>query len=190
MKYGVVQRPKRGRDVSGDAYLIKELGSSTLVCLADGLGSGPVAAEAAGLAIQCVERYSTLAIAEILKQCHRALKGTRGAVLALLRVDDDKEQVSFVGVGNITFHARSAHPMKPISRNGIVGHRLPNPREFRYRYTPGDLFVLHSDGVSSRFNLDDTSTTIDVAAEPQALAEELVRRFGKDTDDVTLIVLR
>jgi hypothetical protein len=83
MKFGIVHRPKSGRNISGDAYLIKEGEEATLVCLVDGLGSGEAAAEAAQAAIRCVEVNSTLPLSDIMAKCHQALRGTRGAVMAL-----------------------------------------------------------------------------------------------------------
>jgi negative regulator of sigma-B (phosphoserine phosphatase) len=188
MHYGIVHRPKPGRDVSGDAYLITEQKDKVLIALADGLGSGQAAAEASQKAMQCIEENSTMALGDIMAKCHHALRGTRGAVMMLMHVDFAARTVSFMGVGNIGVQVRSVEPIKPISKNGIVGYRLPRVVEFRYRYTPGDLFVLHSDGISSRFALDNPAQwKVD---DLQALAEEIAQRFGKNNDDLTIIVVR
>lgn len=190
MKFGIAHRPKSGHNISGDAYLIKERKEAILVCLVDGLGSGEAAAEAAQVAIHCVEMNSTLPLSDILAKCHQALKGTRGAVMALLRVGFTESTMAFVGVGNIGIHVRSTVPIKPISRNGIVGYRLPRLQEFTYPYTPGDLFVLHTDGISSRFiSLDDDLWT-EEAQDVQTLAEAIAENFGKENDDVTVLVAR
>ena len=189
MKFGIVHRPKSGRNISGDAYLIKEREEATLVCLVDGLGSGEAAAEAAKAAIRCVEVNSTLPLSDIMVKCHQALRGTRGAVMVLLRVSFAESAMAFVGVGNIGIHVRSNALVKPISRNGIVGYRLPRLQEFTYPYTSGDLFVLHTDGISSRFILDDGLWAKELQ-DVQTLADEIARNFGKDSDDVTVLVAR
>lgn len=188
MKFGIVHRPKPGHNISGDAYLIKEGEQATLVCLVDGLGSGKAAAEAAQVAIRCVEVSSTLPLNDIIAKCHQSLRGTRGAVMALLCVNFAESTITFVGVGNIGIHVRSTAPIKPISRNGIVGYRLPRLQEFTYPYTPGDLFVLHTDGISSRFTLNDGLWK--EVQDVQILAEEIARNFGKDNDDITALVAR
>jgi len=149
MEFGIVHLPKHGRDISGDAYLIKEEEEATLVCLVDGLGSGEAAAEAAQAAIRCVEVSNT----------------------------------------SSGIHVRSTALIKPISRNGIVGYRLPRLQEFTYPYTPGDLFVLHTDGISSRFTMDGTLWT-EGAQDVQTLADEIARNFGKENDDVTVLAAR
>ncbi len=189
MEFGIVHRPKSGRNVSGDAYLIKEEEEATLICLVDGLGSGEAAAEAAQAAIRCVEADNTLSLSDMMAECHQALRGTRGAVMALLRVSFTESAIAFVGVGNIGIHIRSTAPIKPISRNGIVGYRLPRLQEFTYPYTPGDLFVLHSDGISSRFTLDGALWTKE-AQDVQTLANAIACNFGKANDDVTVLVAR
>ena len=189
MEFGIVHRPKSGRNISGDAYLVKEEKEATLICLVDGLGSGEAAAEAAQAAIRCVEVSSTLPLSDIMAKCHQALKGTRGAVMALLHVSFAKSAMAFVGVGNIGIRVRSTASIRPISKNGIVGYRLPRLREFTYPYTPGDLFVLHTDGISSRFTLDG-SLWAEGAQDVQTLADEIARIFGKENDDVTILVAR
>jgi negative regulator of sigma-B (phosphoserine phosphatase) len=189
MKFGIVHRPKSGRNISGDAYLIKEGEEATLVCLVDGLGSGEAAAEAAQAAIRYVEINSTLPLSDIMVKCHQALKGTRGAVMALMRISFAESGMAFVGVGNIGIHVRSTALVKPISRNGIVGYRLPRLQEFTYPYIPGDLFVLYTDGISSRFTLDDALGT-EGAQDVQTLADAIAQNFGKENDDVTVLVAR
>jgi negative regulator of sigma-B (phosphoserine phosphatase) len=189
MEFGIVYRPKSGRSVSGDAYLIKEEDEATLICLVDGLGSGEGAAEAAQAAIGCVEVNGTLSLSDIMAKCHQALKGTRGAVIALTRISFAESTVTFVGVGNIGVHVRSTALIKPISKNGIVGYRLPRLKEFVYPYTPGDLFVLHTDGISNRFTLDN-AVWMQEAQDVQILADEIARNFGKENDDITVIIAR
>ena len=85
----------------------------------------------------------------------------RGAVIGLLRLDQQSHKASYVGVGNIGMQVYSRQMIKPISKNGILGFRLPTLLELHYVYDPGDIFVLYSDGVSSRFAL--------VVAKPRSL---------------------
>lgn len=188
MEFGIFHRPKSGNQISGDAYLIKQEEDATLICIADGLGSGEAAAEAAQAAIRCAEVHSTLPLSDIMTKCHQALRGTRGAVIALMRIRFAESTITFVGVGNIGIHTRSTAPIKPISRNGIVGYRLPRLQEFTYPYTPGDLFVLHTDGISSRFTLDDGLWK--EVQDVQTMADEIAQNVGKDNDDVTILVAR
>lgn len=190
LRYGAICRPKVTRDVSGDTYLIQETARTALIAVIDGLGSGREAARASGRAREQIMTLDEDPLPHIFQVCHQALRGTRGAVMAILRIDFQAGDIVFAGVGNISIHVQSSvDSIKPISRNGIVGHRLPRVQEFRYPYTPGDLFMMHSDGISHRFNLS-SYRLIQPEDDLQQVAEQIVMHFGKDEDDVTLVLAR
>jgi serine/threonine protein phosphatase PrpC len=186
--WGAAIRPKTGQSVSGDAYVILPfLDNHLLAAVIDGLGGGEAAAEAAQRAVSVLERQPTLELTELMNQADRALAGSRGAVMALLRLNDRDRSAEFVGVGNIGVQVYSDLPIKPISKNGIVGYRLPQLLRMTYTYNSGDIFVLYSDGISSRFT---TERPPDLHQSPQQIADEILQRFGKDNDDATVVVIR
>jgi len=189
MEYAVINHSKPGKLVSGDAYLFWQDQASTLVALIDGLGSGSAANKAALLAQECIMENRQVPLPNLLKLCHQKLRSTRGAVMMCMRVNHLTNQVSFAGVGNIGVRVFSDTPIKPISRNGIVGFRMTNVREFSYPYTQGDVFILHSDGISTRFIVDEKWVR-DPNADLQEIAEDIVENYGKIDDDVTIIVVR
>jgi negative regulator of sigma-B (phosphoserine phosphatase) len=186
---GEACRPRAGEVISGDRIGIWQDDVSTLVTVIDGLGSGQLAAEASCRALACVEANRTLPLAGILPRCHEVTQDTRGVVMALARIEHAREQLTFVGVGNIGFSASSRQQMYPISQNGLVGHRLPTLLEFRFDCAPGDLIVLYSDGVSSQFVRQGGLSVLDRAL-PQELAQEIVQQFGKQDDDVAVAALK
>ncbi|WP_298819697.1 SpoIIE family protein phosphatase [Chloroflexus sp.] len=186
--WGAALRPKLGQRVSGDAYVILPYQTDQLLtAVIDGLGGGDAAAEAARRAVAVLESNPTLDLTELMRQADRALAGSRGAVMALLRLDAGERAAEFVGVGNVGAYVYSDLPIKPISKNGIVGYRLPQLLRFAYTYNSGDIFVLYSDGISSRF-----LTELPPAwhQSPQQIADEILARFGKDNDDATVVVVR
>lgn len=188
VEWGAAARPKRGQAVSGDAYVVEPFTPCGLqVALIDGLGGGEEAARAAQGAVEVVRRAPAQDPVDLLRRAHLALHGTRGAVMALLTFDLDTRNVSFVGVGNIGIHVVSSYPIRPISKNGIVGYRMPQPLRLAYNYNSGDTFVLFSDGVSTRFYLD---VTLDLQLPPQQLADTILHRHGKDSDDATVVAVR
>jgi phosphoserine phosphatase RsbX len=188
VSWGAVVRPKHGQSVSGDMYLVEPFTPHGLqVAVIDGLGGGVEAARAAQGAVDVIRANPAQDPAELIRRSHVALHGTRGAVLALLTFNLSNRSVSYMGVGNIGAQVYSALPIKPISKNGIVGHKLPALLKLAYSYNSGDTFVLYSDGVSSRFGLD---TSLDRSLEPQSLAETILRLHGKDNDDATVLVVR
>lgn len=188
MTWGAVCRAKQGQDVSGDVYAVLEHGdSSVLAAVIDGLGGGVEAERAARLAAQVLERQPDQPLQELIRQSNTALHSTRGAVIGLLRLDLASNSASYVGVGNIGLQVYSRQPIKPISKNGILGFRLPTLLEMRYVYDPGDVFVLYSDGISNRFALDGA---IDLKQAPQSMAEQVMKSYGKLTDDATVLVIK
>ncbi|WP_322814918.1 SpoIIE family protein phosphatase [Chloroflexus sp.] len=188
LSWGAALRPKAGQHISGDAYLVLPYADNQLLAaVIDGLGGGDAAAEAAQRAVAVLERYPTLELTELMRQADRALVGSRGAVMALLRLNADQHTAEFVGVGNIGAQVYSDLLIKPISKNGIVGYRLPQLLRLSYTYNSGDTFVLYSDGISSRFT---TEMPPDLHQSPQHIADEILHRFGKDSDDATVVVVR
>ena len=186
--WGAVCRAKQGQSVSGDVYVVEEYGEAlVLASVIDGLGGGEEAARAARIAASLFQRHRQLPLQDLVKLSHAELHATRGAVVGLLRLDLASRQASYVGVGNIGVNVYSRRPIKPISKNGILGFRLPSLLELHYTYDAGDLFVLYSDGVSSQFTHDGQ---IDLKQTPQAVAEQILRAYGKQTDDATVIVVK
>lgn len=188
ISWGAVVRPKVGQRVSGDTYVVIPFGTNGLqVAVIDGLGGGEEAARAADGAAEVVRANPAYDPMDLVRRAHDALHGTRGCVLALLTFDLAARTVTYVGVGNIGIQVYSRTPIKPISKHGIVGYRLPHLLKLNYTYNLGDTFVLFSDGISSRFSLD---TQPDMARPPQAIAETILQQHGKDNDDATVVVVR
>ncbi len=184
---GVAERPKVGARISGDSYVIKNGGSSALIAVIDGLGGGDAAAEAAQKAVTAIESHADRPLPMIMQAAHQACMGTRGAVVGILRLNLDTHQASYIGVGNIGIYVISQHSIKPLSRNGIVGYRMPSLIEHQATYDTGDTFILFSDGISLRFA---EAPLMNEGLEPQPLAERILALFGKDIDDATIVVAK
>lgn len=186
--WGAVCRAKQGQSVSGDVYVVREYAEDhVLISVIDGLGGGSEAERAARLAAQTLEQYPDYPLQDLIRRSHTALHSTRGAVIGVLRLELASSQATYVGVGNIGVQVYSRQPIKPISKNGILGFRLPSLLELRYVYDPGDIFVLYSDGVSSNFAQDNK---IDIKQPPQRMAEQILANYGKHTDDATVVAIK
>jgi serine phosphatase RsbU (regulator of sigma subunit) len=186
--WGAVCRPKQGQTISGDTYVVHETDNQTvLASVIDGLGGGEAAATASGLAAEVLRTHPSQPLDALIHASHRALHGTRGAVIALLRLDLRTRQAYYVGVGNIGVYVYSSDSIKPISKNGILGYRLPTLLPLSYTYNSGDTFVLYSDGISARFS---SEGRLNGSLPPQNLAEQILRDYGKTNDDATVVVVR
>jgi len=190
MEYGIAQRPKIGNLVSGDGYLIREAGPHLVVAVCDGLGSGEKAAMSARLAVQGVAEHLDAALVDILAYCHYTIlaAGGVGVMMTVLRLDQAAGRLEYAGVGNVRFLAQSQRVIQPITRYGYLGVRLPTLHGPRFDYDPGDAFVLHTDGISSRFHLSNHLRDLQQSA--QRLADAVLQEYRKDHDDATLVVIK
>src|SRR2546425_324718 len=83
IEWGVAGLALPGEARSGDLHLVKPVGTGVLVAVVDGLGHGAEAASAAQAAVAALERHATESPVPLIERCHRALQGTRGAVISM-----------------------------------------------------------------------------------------------------------
>ncbi|HTH73620.1 MAG TPA: SpoIIE family protein phosphatase [Trinickia sp.] len=178
-------------DPSGDAHAVIERGDGALLALLDGLGHGFEAAVAVREAIAVIEGQASTSVVEIVRRCHDALHKTRGAVMSVAWFDALDASMTWTGVGNVDSvlirgaSAGSAHNEAISTPGGVVGYRLPTLRATRYAVSPGDLLVMATDGIRSTF-----SAGIVTQFSPQEIAESILVRYAKGTDDAHVLVAR
>lgn len=185
MQIAVQQRPKIGEQFCGDAVLHLPQQQKSLVAVVDGLGHGELAEQAAQIFCDCVREHQHDSIEDIMHAAHKHMRGQRGVVATLLRIDQQHMRISVVGLGNISMRSRSLEPIKPISFPGVVGSRMRKIKTFDYALNPGDLFLLFSDGVSSSVDFAAYKQTQDL----DLMAKQILHDHGKDHDDATVVVL-
>lgn len=191
LEWGVAARALPGEQLSGDLSLVKPAGDSVLVAVVDALGHGSDAASAAGVAIAALERYATDPLPLLLQRCHTALVGTRGVVLSLALFSVPRATMTWLGVGNVEGVLLAGDPgARPgrtslITRAGIVGAEVPQLQPWVVPLAPGDTLVFATDGIRSGFAED-----VSVVDPPQAVAERILARNAKDTDDALVLVVR
>lgn len=190
LTFGALNIPLAREEVCGDSWAIKEAEGRPLVLVVDGLGHGPQAAEAARKAVECFAMVAWADPAEFVSAAHEILRSTRGAAVAVAQIDRDREEVRFVGVGNIAGvvvgpgdgNAR----VSMVSHNGTVGHTVRKVQQFVYRWAPGSMLVMHSDGASSQWQLNRYSDLR--SRHPGVVAGVIYRDFKRVRDDVTVLV--
>ncbi|MGH7278440.1 MAG: SpoIIE family protein phosphatase, partial [Candidatus Rokuibacteriota bacterium] len=127
--------------------------------------------------------------AATLRTIHDALRSTRGAAVAVCEVDGDRRLVTFAGIGNISGAVVSdGRSRSLVSLNGIVGYQVRTMHEFTYPWPDDGLLVLHSDGLGSRWALDQYPGL--ARRHPSLIAGTLYRDFARGRDDVTVVVGR
>lgn len=188
--YGAVSIPLRGEEACGDTWCRKEDDAGTVFMVADGLGHGPSAAEAAHAAARSFQASSTALPSEMLAAMHRALRPTRGAAIGIARFAKAQRQIVFAGVGNVAATLVDADNgvRRMVSNNGTIGHIARHMRDFSYPIESTTLLILASDGLATSWNL--ASYPGLQTHHPALIAGVLWRDFRRGRDDVTVFVAR
>ncbi|OLD81508.1 MAG: hypothetical protein AUI33_00940 [Ignavibacteria bacterium 13_1_40CM_2_61_4] len=193
IEWGVATLALPGQAESGDLHLVKPVGSGVLVAVVDGLGHGAEAATAAQAAVAALERHATESPVALVERCHRALKGTRGAVMSVAVFARPERSMTWLGVGNVEglllYGDGATRPGSPraslVTRGGIVGSELPRLHPAVLRIAPGDMLIFATDGIREGF-----AEGLSHEAAPQQLADQILARHGKGTDDALVLVAR
>ena len=186
---GVVCLPMGGEDVSGDAWAVVESAGCLSALVADGLGHGPEAARASDAAVSAVQAHPTLAPTDMMWKLDAALRSTRGAAVAIGRIDLHTRELHYAGVGNICASIyRGEDRRHLVSHNGIVGSNMRKVQEFGFPWTEETLLVMHSDGVGTRWDLRSYPGL--VHRHPGVIAAVLYRDFCRGNDDAAVLVVR
>jgi anti-sigma regulatory factor (Ser/Thr protein kinase) len=184
--FGVVSVARQGEDVCGDAWAIDRSGAIATLFVADGLGHGPDAAEAAVEAVRLFHRFHSHQVPTLLDYVHGGLRATRGAAVSIARFDPTTRQVTFSGIGNVAgVLAVSGELRRMVSMPGTAGYSVRKIQSFQYPFA-GGLVILCSDGLSTSWTLA-RYPRLD-AAHPTLIAAILYRDFARRRDDATVLV--
>jgi anti-sigma regulatory factor (Ser/Thr protein kinase) len=183
-----LNRPISGETECGDIYAVSRGGGGVLTgVLCDGLGHGPLAAAAARVATAAVQEDPAAEPAALLERAHRQMARTRGGALAIVRVDGPS--VVFAGLGNIAaWIVTGDRRAGLVSVPGIAGHQARALRQFSYPLPEGAAVVLHSDGLTSRWDIRALPGLVTRA--PLVIAAMLVGEAAVRRDDAGVLVLK
>lgn len=186
---GSVCVPIPGEDRCGDAWELREENGRRVIVVADGLGHGPAASDAAQEAIEAFRANAGKSPKEILEAAHQRLQKTRGAAVAVVEIDFERGLARYSGIGNISGTiVHNGKPRSMVSHNGIVGHQAERRQEFTFPWERDALLIMHSDGVGTKWALDQYPG---LQSKPAALiAGVLYRDFKRGRDDATVVVSR
>ena len=158
-------RPITGETECGDAYG---------VVLADG-------------AVTAVLDDPAAEPAALLERAHGRMSGTRGGAVGIVRIAGD--QARFAGLGNVAASIVSDGQRKSMSSiPGIAGVQARTIRQFEYDVPPGSAVIVHSDGVSSRWEA--AALPALEARDPLLIAAVLLAEAGVHRDDAGVVVLK
>ena len=187
---GAVCVPKAGEMACGDGWALLRYGAVHTLLVVDGLGHGMEAAAAANAAIDIALRQAQgLSAVDLIARLHAGLRATRGAAGAAVVLDMAQASGSLCGIGNISIAVRHAGTTrKLVSHNGILGYQGHKPQEFPFAFPPGALLIAHSDGLDTRWRVEDYPGLEN--AHPGLIAGILYRDHNRGRDDATALALR
>ncbi|WP_224998833.1 SpoIIE family protein phosphatase [Cesiribacter sp. SM1] len=186
-----VSVPKPGEKLCGDGYYFEYEPTEQLlrILVLDGLGHGPDAHLAAEAAIAAYLKVVQPDQAQVLKLIHQEIKKTRGAVSMALQFNLKEKLLRYCGVGNISgkLLGPDGTARALMSYNGIVGHTISSRiHDQELSWERGKLLVLHSDGITSRWDLSKYQQI--QKHDLSLIAACLYRDHSRGTDDVTVVV--
>jgi len=187
---GAVHVAKTGEPICGDDWAWRQRDGRLAIFIADGLGHGLSAHEAATAATRVFAAGHELRPGRLVEDVHAALRPTRGAAVASLSVDIERRTATYAGLGNISgiiLHPTGAR-QSMVSHNGTAGHTAARIQEFHYPVLSGAIVVMFSDGLATQWDLKTYPGLQQRSA--SVIAGVLYRDFSRRRDDVTVVVAR
>jgi anti-sigma regulatory factor (Ser/Thr protein kinase) len=194
---GARRPPRRWAGVSigideacGDGWTVIEEPNALTVAVVDGLGHGVQASIAADAALDALAEYPA-DLPGYLVHANATMRRTRGAAVAVCRLEPDHGELHCLSVGNISarlLHSGGSNAI--VSFNGTVGMREtpPTAKIMRYPWSAGATLVMWSDGLSNRIDLAAEAELL--THDPAVAAAALHRDHTSDHDDATVVVVR
>jgi anti-sigma regulatory factor (Ser/Thr protein kinase) len=187
MRLGVISTRYPGEEFNGDGWVVQKRGDLIFLVVVDGLGHGALASDAAREAERIIQESSSNSPNALLEDCHKALAKTRGAAIGIAALRTDGGLLTFAGIGNIAGSISTEASSRALaSHNGTSGHVVSRLQEFTYPWSPESLLVIHSDGISMRWNL--TNYAGIRSKHPSIIAAVVHRDFSRPNDDSTILV--
>lgn len=188
VKYSVLFEALSGQTACGDQYFIQEGSDFTLFAVLDGLGHGEEAEYASKTALQILASHSNESIETLFRLCNHALQTTRGAAMTLVRIDD-QYKVIYKAIGNVmgVYWQIGDRSHAMTLENGIVGKdQLPSPMPIHeLTLTSGDIFILATDGINSRFETESPKLE-----SPVNIAKQIFTTYRNNYDDGLVLVVQ
>jgi serine/threonine protein phosphatase PrpC len=181
-------RPFPGQVECGDAAASWQENAYIFAAIADGLGHGPEASLASRAFFSVVQAMRGAELELRFREADQAMRGTRGAAAAMVRIDAHSGQLVFAGIGNIRGGLVGSRVRLLEGAPGIVGNGLRSVNPIPLPFSSGDLLALWTDGLDRV----DLGIVRDPALREcsEKAARALLAAFGRSTDDCAVLCVR
>ena len=177
-----------GRLPSGDGWATWNAGALTSVFVCDGVGTGHDAAAASGAALSAFIQQAERSAQHVVESVHDALRGTRGASVALAELDYRTRTLRYCGLGglggSVLAPDGARQPLNAVT--GIAGQVLRPLQVVTAPWTPGSVLVIHSNGLSRHWSLSRYPGLATRRAD--VIAGVLLRDHKQTREDATVVV--
>jgi negative regulator of sigma-B (phosphoserine phosphatase) len=175
-------------DECGDIGAVKIDDDHCLIALIDVLGHGDEAHDVALMAQACLLEHYHQGPAQSIKGLHEHLKGTRGAVACVCKLDIQTGILTYSNMGNICARIMGNNPARLSGKDGVIGYMIPSPAENQIKLYPGDILILHSDGIKEHFDPIDYPDIL--MGDAKNITTGFLNKLSKNSDDASCIAMR
>ena len=184
--YFVAEKPLES--VNGDTAFVDVEQEQMFLGIVDGAGHGPEAHSIAQACRAFLEENKSTELPALMQALHEKLRGTRGGVALIGKLDFEQLQLRYVGVGNIALRKFGVVMKREITQEGVIGYQIRTPQEKMLQLSPGDVVVMHTDGITSQFDIGDYPQILKDDA--KTIGNKVIEKFCKNNDDATCLVIR
>jgi hypothetical protein len=185
---GFYNRPMPGEYVSGDATLVIEFDGYILLVIVDASGHGPKAYEVSGMITKYISDNLCRDLAVLMTGLHKVSVGTLGAAAGLILINIESQTFQYLGIGNTGANRSVGESWKGVSRDGVLGQRLPGFYAQDGLLKNGDIFMMWTDGISDHTGNQFVRNHSYESAEK--IAYGVISELGKQHDDASCIILK
>lgn len=187
-RWGAVSIPAPGEAVCGDGWAIAQERNRLAAVVADGLGHGPHAAQAAEAALDVFSEAPFAPLEQVVQDAHMRLKTTRGAALFAMQIDAS-QRVRYSGAGNVLGRALSGVFDRSLAtQHGTLGLQVRRSEVTVLDLPDHAITVVHSDGVTSRWKAKELVPLLQ--RDPTLIAAALLWQQSRTRDDATVLVVK
>jgi negative regulator of sigma-B (phosphoserine phosphatase) len=191
--WGVASHPQAQQTECGDAFTVQPIPAGFLVAVIDGLGHGRDAARAAQRALERIHQSAEMSLPDVMRACHQALVGSRGAAISMAQIDMAEHRLTWVGVGNVegvvvnppAGQGENWRSDTLVVRGGVVGYDMPHLQIAHVPFGLGAVLAFATDGIKQGF-----ISELRAGQPPQETADRIMSSYDRGTDDALVLVLQ
>lgn len=181
-------RPADGHTACGDATVVHDVEGGVLLAIVDASGHGTRAQSIAQRVLEVIARDGGPDLERLMTRIHKDLQGTVGAGVGLAFVDTATATFRYVGVGNTRAATVGGKAWYGLSRDGVLGDRMPSLLAQSSPLVPDDILVMWTDGIPeyacSRL---EAATSCRDASD---IAKKLITDLARPYDDAGCLVFK